>query len=134
MVSINWARSDRKMKADFAKWLKENRPDDRQAFHRWKRSAEDFYQKHDQPKEVWVRELVKRACPRLRAVELPAAWAAVAAQVAPRCTAKADQIGSLMEGLRREVPEFRRRQALAYPVAGMVALIAMALFSGVAKG
>jgi hypothetical protein len=36
--------------------------------------------------------------------------------------------------LRREVPEFRRRQALAYPVAGMVALIAMALFSGVAKG
>jgi len=100
----------------------------------WKRSAEDFYQKHDQPKEVWVRELVKRACPRLRAVELPAAWAAVAAQVAPRCTAKADQIGSLMARLRREVPEFRRRQALAYPVAGMVALIAMALFSGVAKG
>lgn len=100
----------------------------------WKRSTEDFYQKHDQPKEVWVRELVKRACPRLRAVELPAAWAAVASQVAPRCTAKADQIGSLMEGLRREVPEFRRRQALAYPVAGMVALIAMALFSGVAKG
>jgi hypothetical protein len=35
----------------------------------WKRSAEDFYQKHDRPKEVWVRELVKRACQRLRVIE-----------------------------------------------------------------
>ena len=36
--------------------------------------------------------------------------------------------------LGRDVPEFRRKQALAYPLAGVMALIAMALFSGVAKG
>jgi hypothetical protein len=33
LVKLNWARSDRKLKADFAEWLKENRPDDRQPFH-----------------------------------------------------------------------------------------------------
>ena len=39
-----------------------------------------------------------------------------------------------MERMGREIPEFRRKQALAYPVAGMLALIAMAVFSGVTKG
>lgn len=38
MVCLSWARSDRKLKADFAEWLKENRPDDRQPYHRSKDS------------------------------------------------------------------------------------------------
>lgn len=100
----------------------------------WKRSAVDFYEKHDQPKQVWVRELVKNACGKLRAVELPPAWAGVASKVKPRCTAKAGEIASLMERLDREIPEFRRKQALAYPIAGMLGLITMAVFSGVTKG
>jgi predicted transposase YbfD/YdcC len=100
----------------------------------WKRSAVDFYEPHQRPKQVWVRELVKRACVRLRAPELPPAWAKVEAKVPPRCTAQASEIASLIQRLRREVPEFRRKEALAYPVAGMLALIAMALFSGVTKG
>jgi hypothetical protein len=41
----------------------------------WKRSAVDFYEKHDHPKQVWLRELVKNACAKLRAPELPAQWA-----------------------------------------------------------
>jgi hypothetical protein len=100
----------------------------------WKRSAVDFYEKHDQPKQVWVRELVKNACVKLRAAELPARWAGALSQTPPRCTAKAREIASLMERLGREIPEFRRKQALAYPVAGLLALIAMAVFSGVTKG
>ena len=100
----------------------------------WKRSAVDFYQKHERPKQVWVRELVKKACVKLRAEQLPAQWAAVAAKVRPRCTAKVNQIMSLIERLCTEVAEFRRANALGYPVAGMLALIAMAMFSGVAKG
>ena len=40
---------------------------------------------------------------------------------------------SLME-LLEKVPEFRRQQALRYPVAGMLALIAIASFAGVAHG
>jgi hypothetical protein len=100
----------------------------------WKRSAVDFYQKHDRPKQVWIRELVKHACGKLRAPELPPAWAKVEQQVAPRCTAKAPQIRSLVETLRAQVPECRSKHALAYPIAGILALIAMAMFSGVRKG
>lgn len=100
----------------------------------WKRSAVDFYEKHDQPKQVWVRELVKKACVKLRAAELPPGWAGVLKKVKPRCTAKAGEIASLMTGLDRDLPEFRRKQALAYPMAGMMALTAMAMFSGVTKG
>jgi hypothetical protein len=100
----------------------------------WKRSAVDFYEEHGHPKQVWIRELVKNACAKLRAPELPASWAALLNKVQPRCTAKVKEIASLMEHLRRTMPEFRRRQGLAYPIAGMLALIAMATFSGVAKG
>jgi hypothetical protein len=100
----------------------------------WKRSAEDFYQKHERPKQIWVRELVKQACVKLRAPTLPSAWAAVAEHAAPHCTAKAPQIRSLAETLRVEVPECRSKKALAYPMAGMLALLALAMFSGVRHG
>ncbi len=100
----------------------------------WKRSAVDFYEEHGHPKQVWIRELARNACAKLRAPELPPAWALGLNPVQPRCTAKAKEIGSLMERLHRAIPEFRRKQGLVYPVAGMLALIAMATFSGVARG
>jgi hypothetical protein len=94
----------------------------------------DFYEKHDRPKQVWIRELVKNACGKLRAPELPPGWAKVEQNAAPRCTAKAPQIRSLVETLRGQVPECRSKHALAYPIAGMLALIALAMFSGVRRG
>lgn len=100
----------------------------------WKRSAVDFYEPHGVPKQVWIRELEKKACAKLRAPQLPAAWASALRPRPTRCTAKVREIESLMMRLGREVPEFRRRQALAYPLDGMLALIAMAMFSGVSRG
>lgn len=100
----------------------------------WKRDAADFYTPHDAPKQIWVRELVPHACVQLRAPELPAAWARVEAQARPRCTHTVQAISSLMEGLRQELEEFRRAQALGYPLAGMVALIVMAMATGVRQG
>jgi predicted transposase YbfD/YdcC len=100
----------------------------------FKRSAVDFYEPHERPKQVWVRELVKRACVQLRAEELPAPWASAVLKVKARCTAKVTEIASLLEHLHRKVPEFRRKESLAYPLAGMLALIAMASFSGVTRG
>jgi hypothetical protein len=100
----------------------------------WKRDADDFYEKNDAPKQIWVRELVKKACVKLRAPELCPDWAPVEAKVSPRCTAKVAQIRSLMESVRAEVPEFRRAESLAYPVAGMVCLMVMALAQGVMRG
>jgi hypothetical protein len=100
----------------------------------WKRSAVDFYESHGVAKQVWIRELASQACVKLRAQELPAAWARALRPVRPRCTAKVKEIESLMVRLGREVPEFRRPQALAYPLQGMLVLITMATFSGVSRG
>ncbi len=62
----------------------------------WKRDADDFYEKNDAPKQIWVRELVTRACVKLRAPQLPPDWAQVEQAARARCTAKAPAIRSLM--------------------------------------
>jgi len=100
----------------------------------WKRDAADFYTQHDAPKEIWVRELVKKACVKLRAAQLPAEWAMVEAATRAHCTTPVKEIRSLMASLRAELPEFRRAQALGYPVAGMISLIVMAMATGVRRG
>lgn len=100
----------------------------------WKRDADDFYEKNDAPKQIWVRELVKKACVKLRAVQLPPDWARVEAAARVRCTTKTPEIRSLMENLLQEVPEFRRAQALAYPLPGLVGLMVMAAAQGVVRG
>jgi hypothetical protein len=101
----------------------------------WGRTGEgqDYYLAHGCPKQLWVRELSRGALGRLRAANLPVAWAVVEEKAAPRCTATVPQMRSLMEHLRA-VPEFRRRQSLAYPLPGMLALIALASFCGVVRG
>jgi len=100
----------------------------------WKRDADDFYEKNEAPKQIWVRELVKKACVKLRAAQLPPEWVKVEEAAQVRCTAKAPEIRSLMESLLQEVPEFRRAQALAYPLPGLVALMVMAAAQGVVRG
>lgn len=100
----------------------------------WKRSAEDFYQQHDRPKQIWVRELGVHACAKLRAEALPPEWQAVVDKAKAHCTAKAPEIRSLREHLRAEVPEFRSRRSLGYPLAGFLSLLALAMFSGVRRG
>jgi hypothetical protein len=100
----------------------------------WKRDAEDFYEKNDAPKQIWIRELVKKACVKLRAPQLPPDWAPVEQAASIRCTAKVAEIASLMESLLKEVPEFRRAQALAYPLPGLICLMVMAAAQGVVRG
>jgi hypothetical protein len=100
----------------------------------WKRSAEDFYQKHERPKQIWVRELVPNACRKLCAKQLPPEWTMVEQRAKPHCTAKVPEIRSVVEHLRAQVPEFRSKEALAYPLAGFLALIALAMFSGIRRG
>jgi len=97
------------------------------------RCGQDYYCAHERPKQLWVRELCKGAAKKLHAAVLPPVWAMVEEKALPRCRTKAQEIRSLVEHLRR-LPEFRRRQALAYPLAGMLALIAMAVVCGVVRG
>lgn len=97
------------------------------------RTARDFYQAHDRPKQVWVKELVKGACQQLRAAQLPPAWAPVEAQAPIRCSASEAEIGGLLAECQ-SLPEFRRTQSLAYPIGGLFALIVLATFCGVVRG
>ena len=97
------------------------------------RCARDFYEAHDEPKQLWVKELVKGACQKLRSATLPPEWAVVEEQAVPRCTTKVKEMQSLLSRLK-ELPEFRSRDGLLYPIAGMVALIVLATFAGVVRG
>lgn len=100
----------------------------------WKRDADDFYLRHGTPKQVWVKELARKACAKLRAPTLPPAWAAVEERVRPKCTYRVEPILSMMEMLRNHLPEYRRPQALGYPLAGLLCLIVMAMATGVRYG
>lgn len=100
----------------------------------WKRDASDFYQKHDAPKEIWVRELTKNARVKLRSEKLPPEWECAELARKPRCTATSAELRCLMELLRDEVADFRRAQSLGFGLAGMLALIVMAMVTGVRLG
>jgi hypothetical protein len=97
------------------------------------RCAQDFYEAHDKPKQLWVKELVKGACKKLRSASLPPEWAVVEQAAMPRCTHRVGEIKSLVDELK-ELPEFRSKAELFYPIAGMVALIVLATFAGVVRG
>lgn len=70
----------------------------------WKRCAEDFYQKHGRPKQIWVCELVPNACEKLRAPQWPADWPCVEQHARPHGAAKAKDVRRRVELLR---PRFR---------------------------
>ncbi len=97
------------------------------------RAAKDYYIQHDQPKQLWVKALVKNAPKKLRADKLPEAWAAVENKVKPRCTAKSADLKALTDHLAR-IPEYRSKHSLGFPLAGMLTLIAVAVFCGVVRG
>src|SRR5208282_2316274 len=52
----------------------------------WKRDAGDLCIRNDAPKQIWVRELVKKACVKRRAARLPRECAKVEASGTPDCT------------------------------------------------
>src|SRR6266700_4017354 len=91
------------------------------------RHAKDYYIQHDQPKQLWVKSLVKKAPQKLRAQKLPEAWAMVEHKVQPRCTAKSGELKALTDHLA-QIPEYRSKSALGYPLAGMLTLIAVTTF------
>ncbi|HNF90235.1 MAG TPA: ISAs1 family transposase [Thiobacillaceae bacterium] len=97
------------------------------------RQSKDFYIEHAQPKQLWVKTLVRNATVKLRAEHLPEAWAVVEQKIQPRCTAKSAELKSLTDHLAR-IPEYRSAHALGYPLAGLLCLIAVATFAGVVRG
>jgi hypothetical protein len=97
------------------------------------RVGKDYYIAHAQPKQLWVKTLVRNAAKKLRAAQLPEPWAAVEKNVKPRCTSGSADLKTLTDHLA-QIPEYRSKHSLGFPLAGMLTLIAVAVFCGVVRG
>ena len=65
----------------------------------FKRASRDFYEEHGQPKQLYLRELRKGACQRLRQARLPKELAAYELEVTGPCPWRAPSLESLLERL-----------------------------------
>jgi hypothetical protein len=96
------------------------------------RQSRDYYENHDRPKRLFVRELVKNARRSLQAEHLKPALAAVEAKVPVRSTLKAAALQSLAEHFRA-VPDYRRRMG-QYPLFALLGIAACAYLAGAPRG
>jgi hypothetical protein len=98
------------------------------------RNADDFYVKHDRPKQLWVRELKKGSRELLKARALPEAYAVVEKRVRAICEESAVELEESREYFEK-VSDWRQRMIIVdYPCAGLIALVASASLSGVQRG
>jgi hypothetical protein len=96
----------------------------------FKRVAEDFYEAHDRPKQLYVRELVKHAARKLRQRHLPPPLQAYERTIAPSCQMPGDQLTSLWQVLHRHVPESRNVKGLRHKQATVLTITFAFLLSG----
>jgi hypothetical protein len=96
----------------------------------FKRVAEDFYELHERPKELYVRELVKHAGRKLRSRHLPEALRAYEREIEPACLMAQEELGSFRQVMQQQVPESRRRRGLRHRQATVLTLCFAYLLSG----
>lgn len=96
------------------------------------RHARDFYVRHDKPKRLFCRELVRHARRSLQAEHLRPALAAVEARSPARPTQTAPELKSLCEHFKA-VPDYRARIGY-YPLWSLLALVACAHLADAPRG
>jgi predicted transposase YbfD/YdcC len=96
------------------------------------RHRQDFYVRHDRPKQLWVRELRAGGRALLRAEGLPPEWAAVEAAVMPRCAYGVPTLTRMIEYFW-QIKDWRR-VIKRYPCAGLLVIVLCATLCGVARG
>jgi len=94
------------------------------------RCAEDFYQRHDRPKQLWVRALDSQAVAVLKAESLPPSLAAYEREAAPRCQVSAQKLPSLLDRLP-QVADPRRSRGRWHPWPAVLGIICLAKLAGV---
>ena len=101
------------------------------------RVAEDFYVRHERPKQLWVRALEAAAFRSLRAPSLPPALAAFEKPPPPqrqRCRVPTRRLASLADQLPRHQPDPRQPRGRWHPWRAVLNLICAAKLCGVALG
>lgn len=96
------------------------------------RTREDFYLKHDRPKQLWVRELRAGARELLKARILPPKYAVVEDRTEPVCEATPEELEEARRFFER-VADWRRKIG-DFCCAGLVVLVACASLCGVQRG
>ena len=96
----------------------------------FKRVSEDFYQIHDQPKQLYVRELVKHASRKLRKRHLPAPLKEHERKIDVNCQMPGGELQSLWHVLHKEVPESRSAKGLRHRQATVLTIVFAFLLSG----
>jgi hypothetical protein len=96
----------------------------------FKRVAEDFYEVHERPKALYVREVVKHAARKLRGRELPEPLRAYEPRVEPGCQVPGQDLRSFWQVMHREVPESRSTRGMRHKQATVLTLTFAYLLSG----
>lgn len=99
----------------------------------FKRVAEDFYERHDRPKELWVKPLEARAWHWLRAKELPVHLARYEKSTPPACAIETQAMRSLFERFD-QVSDWRQPIGKRHRLSTVLAIVALACLSGVGQG
>ncbi len=98
----------------------------------WGRQRQEFYVRHDRPKQLWVRELRAGARELLRAERLPPEWQPVESVVVPRCRYAVPTLRRMIEYFW-QVKDWRRIFK-RYPCASLLAVVLCATLCGVVRG
>ena len=96
------------------------------------RSQQDFYEAHDRPKQLWVRELREGARTILRGRNLPAACQSCEQDRPPDCPQSPGEL-SQMKAFFGDIPEWRLRK-VDFPLCGLVAVTVCAMLCKVCLG
>ena len=96
------------------------------------RHQRDYYVRHDKPKRLFVRELVRKARRSLQAEHLQPALAMVEAKAGPRSRHTTKEIQSIVEHLK-QVPDYRARIG-TYPLWSLLAIYLLAVLCGAPRG
>ena len=101
------------------------------------RVAEDFYERHDRPKQLWVRALEDKMFRAVRAAQLPPALAPFEKEPPPprpRCRVPPRRLVSLLDKLPDDVPDSRQPKGRWHPWRAVLGIIVLAKLCGVPMG
>jgi hypothetical protein len=88
----------------------------------FKRVAQDFYEAHERPKQLFLRELVKHAARKLRQRHLPDWLQAHEQKIDLSCQMANDQMSSFWQTLHQALPESRQVQGLRHKQATVLTI------------
>jgi hypothetical protein len=99
----------------------------------FQRVSQDFYLRHNRPKELWVKALEEQAWDWLRVEALPPPLARYEKKTPPPCPVATEQMPNLYERLE-QVEDWRQPIGKRHRLATVMSIVALACLAGVGQG